>query len=313
MIKYILRRLLVTLITVLGAIIILFIIIQFLPGDPATVMLGPRATPKIIEEVRAKMWLDRPVYIQIFKFLYNIARGDLGTDILNYMPVRRLIFNALPHTIALAVSSILIASIIGIPLGTYAAAYKNSLIDKITGLLSISMIAIPSFLAGVLFLLLFSIYFDWFPAMGGGKEGDILSQLWHLILPAASLALGWIGYIARIMRASVLEEITEDYVRTARSKGLREYTVIFKHVLRGALIPVIAVIGVGFGNLLGGAVITEIIFHRPGLGTLIYNSIQSRNYPIVQGGLIIAVLLYSLVNLMADLSYSLIDPRVRND
>jgi len=312
-IKYILRRLLVTLITVLGAIIILFIIIQFLPGDPATVMLGPRATPKIIEEVRAKMWLDRPVYIQIFKFLYNIARGDLGTDILNYMPVRRLIFNALPHTIALAVSSILIASIIGIPLGTYAAAYKNSLIDKITGLLSISMIAIPSFLAGVLFLLLFSIYFDWFPAMGGGKEGDILSQLWHLILPAASLALGWIGYIARIMRASVLEEITEDYVRTARSKGLREYTVIFKHVLRGALIPVIAVIGVGFGNLLGGAVITEIIFHRPGLGTLIYNSIQSRNYPIVQGGLIIAVLLYSLVNLMADLSYSLIDPRVRND
>ena len=313
MIKYILRRLLVTLITVLGAIIILFIIIQFLPGDPATVMLGPRATPKIIEEVRAKMWLDRPVYIQIFKFLYNIARGDLGTDILNYMPVRRLIFNALPHTIALAVSSILIASIIGIPLGTYAAAYKNSLIDKITGLLSISMIAIPSFLAGVLFLLLFSIYFDWFPAMGGGKEGDILSQLWHLILPAASLSLGWIGYIARIMRASVLEEITEDYVRTARSKGLREYTVIFKHVLRGALIPVIAVIGVGFGNLLGGAVITEIIFHRPGLGTLIYNSIQSRNYPIVQGGLIIAVLLYSLVNLMADLSYSLIDPRVRND
>ena len=313
MLKYILRRLLVTLITVLGAIIILFIIIQFLPGDPATVMLGPRATPEIIESVRAKMWLDRPVYIQVFKFLYNIVRGDLGTDILNYMPVRRLIFNALPHTIALAVSSILIASLIGIPLGTYAAAYKNSLIDKITGLLSISMIAIPSFLAGVLFLLIFSIYFDWFPAMGGGQEGDIISQLWHLILPAASLALGWVGYIARIMRASVLEEITEDYVRTARSKGLKENTVIFKHVLRGALIPVIAVIGVGFGNLLGGAVITEIIFHRPGLGTLIYNSIQSRNYPIVQGGLIIAVLLYSLVNLMADLSYSLIDPRVRND
>jgi len=313
MIKYILRRLLVTLITVLGAIIILFIIIQFLPGDPATVILGPRATPEIIAEVRAKMWLDRPVYIQLLRFLYNIARGDLGTDVLNYMPVSFLVFNALPHTILLAVSSIFIASLIGIPLGTYAAAYKNSLADKITGLLSISMIAIPSFLAGVLFLLLFSVYLDWFPAMGGGREGDIISQLWHLILPASSLALGWIGYIARIMRASVLEEMTEDYVRTARSKGLKEIKVIFKHVLRGALIPVIAVIGVGFGNLLGGAVITEIIFHRPGLGTLIYNAIQSRNYPIVQGGLIIAVFLYSLINLFADLSYSFIDPRVRND
>jgi peptide/nickel transport system permease protein len=313
MIKYILRRLLVTLITVLGAIIILFIIIQFLPGDPATVILGPRATPEIIAEVRAKMWLDRPVYIQLLRFLYNIARGDLGTDVLNYMPVSFLVFNALPHTILLAVSSIFIASLIGIPLGTYAAAYKNSLADKITGLMSISMIAIPSFLAGVLFLLFFSVYLDWFPAMGGGREGDIISQIWHLILPASSLALGWIGYIARIMRASVLEEMTEDYVRTARSKGLKEIKVIFKHVLRGALIPVIAVIGVGFGNLLGGAVITEIIFHRPGLGTLIYNAIQSRNYPIVQGGLIIAVFLYSIINLFADLSYSFIDPRVRND
>ncbi len=313
MFKYILRRLLVTLITVLGAIIILFIIIQFLPGDPATVMLGPRATPEIIEEVRAKMWLDRPIYIQLLRFLYNILRGDLGTDVLNYMPVNYLVFNALPHTILLAASSIIIASLIGIPLGTYAAAYKNSLIDKITGLMSISMIAIPSFLAGVLFLLFFSVYLDWFPAMGGGTEGDIISQVWHLILPASSLALGWIGYLARIMRASVLEEMTEDYVRTARSKGLKELTVIFKHVLRGALIPVIAVIGVGFGNLLGGAVITEIIFHRPGLGTLIYNAIQSRNYPIVQGGLIIAVFLYSIINLFADLSYSFIDPRVRND
>ncbi|MGM0445629.1 MAG: ABC transporter permease [Bacillota bacterium] len=313
MLKYVLRRLLVTLITVLGAIIILFIIIQFLPGDPATVILGPRATPEIIEEVRAKMWLDRPVYIQLLRFLYNIFRGDLGTDVLNYMPVSFLVFNALPHTILLAASSIFIASLIGIPLGTYAAAYKNSLADKITGLMSISMIAIPSFLAGVLFLLFFSVYLDWFPAMGGGTKGDILSQLWHLILPASSLALGWIGYLARIMRASVLEEMTEDYVRTARSKGLKENRVIYKHVLRGALIPVIAVIGVGFGNLLGGAVITEIIFHRPGLGTLIYNAIQSRNYPIVQGGLIIAVFLYSIINLFADLSYSFIDPRVRND
>ncbi len=313
MIKYILRRLLITLITVLGAMTILFIIIQFLPGDPATVLLGPRATPEIIKKFRTQMWLDKPIYLQLARFIINILKGDLGTDVLNYMPVSKLVINALPHTIVLAFSSIFIASVIGIPLGTYSAAYRNSLLDRITGLISISMITIPSFLAGILFLLIFAVYFDWFPAMGSGEPGDILSQLWHLILPSLSLALGWIGYIARIMRASVLEEMTEDYVRTAKAKGLKEYVVVFKHILRGALIPVIAVIGVGFGNLLGGAVLVEIIFHRQGLGFLIFNAIQSRNYPIVQGGLIIAVLLYSLANLVADLSYGIIDPRVRSE
>jgi peptide/nickel transport system permease protein len=313
MISFLVRRSFITIITVLGAMIILFLLIQAIPGDPATVILGPRATPEIIEEIRAKMWLDRPIYEQLFKFLFNIFRGDLGTDVLNHMPVRELVFDALPHTIILAFTSIFLASLIGIPLGTYAAAYRNSIIDRITGIFSISLITIPSFLAGILTLLFFSVYLDLFPSMGAGEEGDFLSQLYHLVLPTISLAMLWIGYIARIMRASVLEELTEDYVNTVRAKGVPESRVIFKHVLRGAIIPVIAVLGVGFGNLLGGAVLIEIIFHRPGLGLLIYNAIQSRNYPVVQGGLIIAVLLYSLANFAADLSYSFIDPRLRSE
>ena len=313
MFKYFLRRLLVSLVTVLGAMVLLFIIIQFLPGDPASVMLGPRATPEIIEQMRSRMWLDRPVYQQLGKFLFNVVRGDLGTDVLNHMSVRKQVFDVLPHTIALSTISIVLATIIGIPLGTYSAANRNSLIDRITGFFSISFIAIPPFLAGVLFLLIFSVYLKWFPAMGGGEEGNLMSQIWHLVLPVCSLGLGWIGYISRIMRASVLEEMRKDHINTARAKGLKERVVIFRHAVRGALIPVIAILGVGFGNLLGGAVLVEIIFHRPGLGNLLYNAIQSRNYPVVQGGLIIAVFLYTLANLIADLSYGYFDPRLRSD
>ncbi len=313
MTSYVLRRFLIAIITVIGGIILFFMIMQFMPGDMATILLGPRATPEIVESFRERMWLDRPLYMQIGRFLFNALRGDFGIDVLNHVPVSDLVFHVLPYTIVLAFSSIIFACLIGIPLGAYSAAYKGSLLDQATGLLSISMITTPHFLAGLFALLIFSLHLEWFPSMGGGARGDILDQLRHLILPAFSLSLGWIGYIARLMRASVLEELTEDYVRTARSKGLPHRIVLYKHVLRGSLIPVIAVIGVGFGNLLGGAVLIEIIFHRPGLGYLIYNAIQSRNYPVLQGGLIVAIFLYAMTNMMADLSHGFIDPRIRRE
>lgn len=313
MFSYIIRRLGLVIVTVLGAIILLFILFQFMPGDLATILLGPRASEELVQSYQERMWLDRPVYMQIGRFLFNILRGDLGTDVLNHRPVSWLIMQVLPNTIILAVSAIFIACIIGIPLGVYSAANRGSIIDNLTGILSISMITIPHFLAGLFALLLFCVYLGWFPAMGAGESGDILDQLRHLILPAFALALGWIGYISRLMRATVLEELGEDYVRTARSKGLPERIVLYKHVLRCSLIPVIAVLGVGFGNLMGGAVLIEIVFHRPGLGYLIYNAIQSRNFPVLQGGLIVAVFLYAMANFLADLSYSYIDPRVRGD
>lgn len=313
MTQFLVRRTFTSLITVILAMVLLFLIIQLIPGDAATIMLGPRAGPEVIKEYTRRMGLDQPVYVQLGKFLFNVFRGDLGTDVLTHLPVSNLLLNVLPHTVILAFSSILLASIIGIPLGTYAAAYRNSFWDKITGLMSISMITVPAFLKAILLLLVFGVILRWFPARGAGEAGNIWDQLWHLCLPTLSLALGWIGYIARLMRSTVLEELTEDYVRTARSKGLPENITVYKHAVRGALIPVIAVIGVGFGNLLGGAVLVEIVFQRPGLGYLIFNAIQTRNYPVVQGGLIVVVFMYVVVNMLADLSHGFIDPRVRTE
>ncbi len=313
MFLYIARRALLIFITVLGAIILLFILFQFMPGDMATILLGPRASEALVESYRVRMGLDQPVYIQISRYLANVFRGDLGTDVLNHIPVRRLVMNVLPNTIILAFSAILLACLIGIPLGVFSAANKGSFFDLLSGFLSISMITIPHFLAGILLLLIFAVYLGWFPAMGGGQPGDMINQLYHLVLPALALSLGWIGYIARLTRATVLEELGADYVRTARAKGLQERVVLYKHVLRCSIIPVIAVIGVGFGNLMGGAVLIEIVFHRPGLGYLIYNAIATRNFPVLQGGLIIAIFLYALANFIADLSYVFIDPRVRGE
>jgi peptide/nickel transport system permease protein len=313
MIVFILRRLLTTLATVVGAMTLLFLIIRLIPGDPARVMLGPRASPGLIATMRERMMLDEPFYIQLGAFLANTLRGDLGRDVLNELPVTGLVLQALPYTVILALLSILLASVIGIPLGTYAAGYRNSLVDRITAFVSVSFITIPPFVAGLLLLLVFSVQLRWFPVSGGGDQGDLADQARHLVLPVTALALSWIGYIARLVRSSVLEEMTKDHVRTAHSKGLRPDRVLYKHVLRGALIPTIAVLGVGFGNLLGGAVLIEIIFNRPGLGYLILNAIESRNYPIVQGGLLVAVFLYALANLLADLSYGIVDPRIMEE
>jgi peptide/nickel transport system permease protein len=293
--------------------VLLFVAIQLIPGDPAVVMLGPRATPGLIADFREKLLLDRPFYVQLGRFILNVVQGDLGQDVLNNRPVSRMVLEQLPHTVVLAFLSILLASAVGIPLGAYAAARRGSVFDQVTGFLSVSMITTPPFVAGLLLLIVFSVQLQWFPVTGSGSPGNLLDQLHHLVLPVVALALSWVGYIARLVRTSVLEEISKDHVRTARSKGVAESTILYRHVLRGALIPTIAVLGVGFGNLLGGAVLIEIIFSRPGLGFLIFNAIESRNYPIVQGGLIVAVFLYALTNLVADLSYAFIDPRIRVD
>ncbi len=227
MFSYIARRALLIFITVLGAIILLFILFQFMPGDMATILLGPRASESLIESYRVRMGLDQPVYIQIFRYLSNVLRGDLGTDVLNHLPVSGLILNVLPNTIILAFSAIFLACIIGIPLGVFSASNQGSFSDYLTGILSISMITIPHFLAGILMLLIFAVQLGWFPAMGAGRSGDIVNQLYHLVLPAAALGLGWIGYIARLTRATVLEELRSDYVRTARSKGLQEKVILY--------------------------------------------------------------------------------------
>ncbi|MDZ7799310.1 MAG: ABC transporter permease [Trueperaceae bacterium] len=313
MFRFTLRRLLTTVFTVTVAMALLFVILRLIPGDAARVMLGPRATEGMIASFRERMMLDEPFLIQLFAYLGNILRGNMGQDVLNQLPVSTLVFGALPHTVALALLGIGTAALVGIPLGTYSAGFRNSVIDRITAFISVAFITTPPFVAGLLLLLIFAVQLGWFPVSGAGEEGNLASQAWHLVLPVMALAIPWIGYISRLVRSSVLEELGKDHVRTAHSKGLHSMVVLYRHTLRGALIPVIAVLGVGFGNLLGGTVLTEIIFNRPGIGFLILNAIESRNYPVVQGGLIVAVFLYAIANLLADLSYGFIDPRIRTE
>jgi peptide/nickel transport system permease protein len=311
MIIYIFKRLGMTVVVCLLAMVFLSSMVHFIPGDPVRTLLGPRATPERSAKVRALMGLDDPIPVQIYHFVRDALHGDLGVDFISGRPVTKIVMEALPHTFWLAISSLALAAILGIPLGVYSAAHPNSLADRITSMIAISFITLPSYVAALLLLLLFAVQLDWLPAIGVGDIHDPVDYIQHLILPSIALAVTWIGYLARLVRASMLEILNEPYVRTALSFGLRERTVFFKYALRNAIIPTVAVLGVGLGNLLGGAVFTEVIFTRPGLGRLIYEAISERNYPIVRGGILVAALFFVLANLIADLSYHFLDPRIR--
>ncbi len=311
MFYYVLKRLGMTVVVVLLAMIFLASMVHFIPGDPVRVILGARASQELSQIVRAEMDLDKPVPAQIFNFVARALRGDLGRDFVSRVPVTTLVGQALPHTLLLAVSSLGLAALIGIPLGVYSATHPNTWIDQLTGIFSISCITLPSYVAGLFLLLLFAVQLNLLPALGAGELSNPKDYIKHLILPATALAITWIGYLARLVRASVLEVLNANYIRTAFAFGLHERVIFYKYALKNAIIPTIAVLGVGLGNLLGGAIFVEVIFTRPGLGRLIFDSIASRNYPIVRGGVLVAAILFVLANLLADLSYHYLDPRIQ--
>jgi peptide/nickel transport system permease protein len=288
-------------------------LVHLIPGDPVTTILGPRADPELSQTVRAEMQLDLSVPHQIWNFVTGALQGDLGVDFTSNEQVTTLVFSALPHTIILAVASLLLAILIGVPLGVYAATHPNTVFDRITGVLAVSMITIPPYVAGLFLLLLFSVRFPVLPAIGAGELGDPVDYLRHLILPSIALAVTWVGYLARLVRASMLEVLNANYIRTAEAFGLRERLIFYRYALRNAIIPTVAVLGVGLGSLMGGAIFVEVIFARTGLGTLIFDSIQTRNYPIVRGGVLVVAILFVLANLLADLSYRFLDPRIRQE
>jgi peptide/nickel transport system permease protein len=311
MFRYLLKRLGMSLLVVLLAMLFLASLVHIIPGDPVKTILGPRASESMSARVRAEMGLDQPIPVQLFNFVIRAVQGDLGRDFVSKLPVTLLIGEALPHTIILAIASLGLATLVGVPMGVYSAARPNTWVDRLTGLLAVSCITLPSYVAGLFLLLIFAVQLSLFPAIGVGELSDPADYLRHLILPATALAITWVGYLARLVRASVLEVLNANYIRTAFAFGLRERTIFYKYALKNALIPTIAVLGVGMGNLLGGAIFIEVIFTRPGLGRLIYESIADRNYPIVQGGILVAALLFVLANLLADISYHYLDPRIR--
>lgn len=305
------KRIALSAIIVLVAILALFVMLHSIPGDPVSIALGPRATPEIQAEYAAKMHLDKPLYVQFLIFVGNVLQGDLGSDVFSDRPVLDTISEQLPYTLILAITAIGWSAAIGIPLGCLSATHPNTLLDRITGILSVGTIAIPSFLVSIWAILIFAIGLRWLPVIGAGDEGDIGDQIRHLILPALAVGLGWVGYIARMVRASMLEVMGENYIKSARAFGLTQNTVVYRYALKVAILPTITLVGIGFGGLLSGAVFAEIIFSRPGIGKVIFDMIQSRNFPVVQGAVLSTVGLYVMVTLVADLVVSYLDPRVR--
>lgn len=296
---------------VAAAIVLLFALTLLVPGNPAEVLLGPRASAETIAAFSRRLGLDLPLYERLLRFFGQILRGDLGTDIISGRPILGMVLDVLPYTVILTFSSIGLAVLVGLPLGCYAATHPGSLGDKIGAVVSVSFIAMPNFVIAIYLLLIFSIWLDWLPVLGIGNDSGLGDQLLRLILPTVSLALTWVGYIARLVRSSLLEVMGESYIRTARAYGQPEGRVIYKYALKNAAIPTVAILGLGIGRLLGGAIFAEIIFARPGLGTLVYDAIQSRNYPIVQAGVLVVVALFVVTNILVDMSYAWIDPRMR--
>jgi peptide/nickel transport system permease protein len=308
---YLLKRIGLAAIIVVVAVSLLYGMIHMVPGDPMSVLLGPRATPELKAALAERMGLDKPFVVQLITFFFNVLRGDLGIDVFSERPVATIVFEQLPFTLVLIGFAIGWSAALGIPLGCYSAIHRNSFIDKITGVFSVGVIAVPSFVVAIYSLLVFAVALKWLPAIGAGQVGDTVSQLEHLILPSLAVGLGWVGYIARLVRASMLEVLGENHIRTARAFGLPERSIIYSYALRLAILPTVALLGVGIGNMLSGAVFAEIVFARPGIGKLIYDAVITRNYPVVMGSVIVTTVLFVICTTVSDLVAAALDPRIR--
>ena len=289
---------------------IVFFALRLGPLDPAQYILGNYATAETLKNLRESMGLDKPLIVQYLSFLNCLVRGDLGYSYLNKLSVLSQLMAVLPHTIALVMGGILLGIIMGVPPGILSALKPNGFIDHTVRILTLAGISIPTFVIGIILLTIFSLKLDLLPAIGGGETGNLKSQLLHLILPAFSCGLMMMASIARLVRASLLDIIKKDFITTARSKGLSESMVICKHALRNSLLPLITYLGIYINILLGSAVLTEVIFTRPGVGRLIVEAIKSGDFPIVQTVIWFYAGAVVIINLLVDITYSLVDPRV---
>jgi ABC-type dipeptide/oligopeptide/nickel transport system permease component len=303
--RYALSRLATAIPTIIVLSILVFLMLQLIPGDPAEVFLGEkRSTPELLEQVRHDMGLDRPLYIQYLTYMWGVVRGDFGVSLFNNQPVLEQILDALPYTLALAMSALFISTFLGLTLGIISALKHNTWIDSLSMTFALLGVSMPVFWLGLLLILVFSVTLKWFPPMGQGS-------LDRLVLPAMALGLLSSATLARLVRSSMLDSMADDYVRTARSKGLRERAVITRHALRNALIPAVTIMGLQFGGLLSGAVLTETIFARVGLGRMYVDSILNKDITMIQGLTLFLAVSIIFINILVDLSYAMLDPRIR--
>ncbi|WP_047146635.1 ABC transporter permease [Aquamicrobium sp. LC103] len=312
MTRYVLQRLLGMLSVMFVVVTIVFVIVRVAPGDPAAVMLGPDATPADIEALRGRLGIDQPLVMQYLFFLGQLLRGDLGQSIFLDMPVASALLDRAEPTFFLTLFSILIASAIALPVGILAAYRRGSFFDQSVTTLTMLAASIPSFWLGLILIQVFAVRLGWFPVAGyGGPDASFATRLSHLVLPAFALGVVSSALITRFTRASMLDVLNDDYVRTARSKGMSEFRVVLKHAFKNALIPVLTVLGLTAALLVSGAVVTETVFSLPGVGNLVVSAVLRRDYPVIQGALLVIAAIYVLINFGIDMLYLMIDPRVR--
>ncbi len=325
--RYIIRRLIQLIPLLIGISILVFLLVHLSPGDPIRMLLGEDATTEDVARLNAVYGFDQPLHIQYFRWLSNALRGNLGVSIRQGIPVTTLIFERLGATLELAIVSVIIAILLGIPLGIIAAVKRGSIWDYLSMIVALVGVSTPGFWLGLILLSHVALKVDFLPMFG--RDGSIFGGLWvlftqfridelltglrYVLLPAFSIGTGMMAIITRLTRSSLLEVLGKDYIRTARAKGLSNQIVILKHALRNALLPVITIIGIQFGAMLGGAVVTETVFAWPGVGRLVINAISQRDFPIIQGGVLMMAVIFTLVNLAVDLSYALVNPRIRYD
>ena len=313
MTRYVLRRILVAIPTLLAVYTLVFLFIRVAPGDPAVAALGDYASAEAVQALRERMGLNAPLFVQYIRTLVGYLRGDLGSSLITDLPINVQIATALPHTLELTFAGVLIGTLLGIPLGIFTAVKRNRFPDYVGRVLALSGISIPAFYLGILLILAFAVRLRWFPVMGAGEFSDPLKNLRHLALPALTLGIIMVSFISRMTRSCFLNVLREDYVRTARAKGLAERVVVLLHALRNALIPIVAVLGTQVAVLIGDSVMTEVVFSRPGLGKLMVQAMLQRDYIALQSLIVTYASLVVLINLLTDLSYGIVDPRIRYD
>ncbi|WP_161974228.1 ABC transporter permease [Rhizobium deserti] len=312
MIRYILQRLAGMILVMFLVVTIVFIIVRVTPGDPAAVMLGPDATPQDVAELRSRLGLDQSIGLQYFFYLAQLLRGDLGQSIFLNMPVASALLDRAEPTFFLTLFSLAIASVIALPIGIYAAYRRGSFIDQAATTIAMLAASIPSFWLGLILMQIFAVRLNLFPVSGyGGPGSSFFDRMYHLTLPAFALGLVSSALILRFTRASMLDVLGDDYVRTARAKGLAERHVVLRHALKNALIPILTVLGLTAAVLISGAVVTETVFGLPGVGNLVVSAVLRRDYPVIQGALLVIAAIYVFINFVIDMLYLLVDPRVR--
>ena len=315
MTQYILRRLIHSIIIVWGCATLVFFLIRAIPGDPVIQMLGAEYTPEAAAALRNKLGLDEPVLVQYFRWLGNIFQGDLGSSITGVETVRDAILSGLPKTMSIAGLSFLIATVIAIPTGVLAALKRNSFADFVVSLVAFLGVSMPSFWFGIILILIFAVRLDWLPSLGYASltEDGFAEWLKHLILPSLAIGAGYAAILMRFVRAGLLEALNSDYVRTARAKGVSERRVVMIHAFRNSMIPVVTVAGIQVALLLSGTVVIETVFSIRGIGRLLVGAIFDKDYPMVQGVILLVAFIFVFANLFIDILYTMIDPRIRYD